>query len=153
MNAKELYVWGCKGNPEAIACLEALFDVLHFWDDLIDGDQPVDAAYINSSMWMALVTLPENKFWQVNFYALQPILKQAIFNWHAANRMELEDDELGKHVAFILRSTYVDLATACAQIIGGPAWAGEVAYVVRKETSKEGFDGFLAALQNEKRKD
>ncbi len=142
-----------KGDRAAFALITELFEVLHFWDDLIDGDREVAAQEVNSRMWSALVGVQENPFWQRNFHALMPVLKVAIANWHAANEMERTADEQDKRIAFILRSTYVDLVTAAAYIVGGKEWAGQVALDARRDTSAEGWEAYLAALQNEKRKD
>ena len=85
--------------------------------------------------------------------SLMPVLKLAIANWHAANAMELSYDEQDRRIAFILRSTYVDLVTICAYLVGGREWAVNVALEARRDTSAEGWDAYLAALGNEKRKD
>lgn len=141
-----------KGDKGAFDFITVLFGVLHLWDDLIDREDDPTPDAINAAMWHALVTLPENAFYQRHFYALMPVLKVAIANWHAANQMEREDDENGKRIAFILRSTYVDLVTSCAYIVGGRDWATQVAYECRKETSAEGWDHYLTALTHEQRK-
>lgn len=142
-----------KGDRGAFDFITDLFSVLHFWDDLIDGDRTVSAAEVNCSMWNALVGIQENAFWQRNFHALMPVLKVAIANWHAANEMERTENEMDKRIAFILRSTYVDLVTACAYIVGGKAWAAHVALEARRDTSAEGWDAYLEALKFENRKD
>jgi hypothetical protein len=67
--------------------------------------------------------------------------------------MELSYDEQDRRIAFILRSTYVDLVTICAYLVGGREWAVQVALEARRDTSAEGWDAYLAALGNEKRKD
>lgn len=142
-----------RGNRAAFDLITTLFGILHFWDDLIDGDREVTAADVNRTMFDALVTVHENLFWREHFYSLMPVLKLAIANWHAANAMELSYDEQDRRIAFILRSTYVDLVTICAYLVGGREWAVQVALDARRDTSAEGWDAYLAALGNEKRKD
>lgn len=142
-----------RGNRAAFDLITTLFGILHFWDDLIDGDRQVTAADVNRAMFDALVTVHENLFWREHFYSLMPVLKLAIANWHAANAMELTPDEQDKRIAFVLRSTYVDLVTICAYLVGGREWAVNVALEARRDTSAEGWDAYLAALGQEKRKD
>lgn len=142
-----------RGNRQAYDFLTTMFNVLHFWDDLIDRERELDPVEINRSMWDALITIPENPFYCQNFASLMPVLKVAIFNWHAANAMERSEDSLDKQIAFVLRSTYVDLVTVCAYIVGGRDWAAEVALEARRQTSGEGFENYLAALGRENRKD
>ena len=147
----EMHLRMVRGNRAAYDFLTTMFEVLHFWDDLIDNDREVTPEEVNRSMWSALVTIPENSFFQQNFSQLMPLLKTAIWNWQAANVMERSQDTLDKQIAFVLRSTYVDLVSMCAYIVGGRDWAHEVALEARRQTSSEGFDDYLDALTREKR--
>lgn len=147
----EMHLRMVRGNRAAYDFLTTMFDVLHFWDDLIDRDKELTPEEVNCSMWNVLVTIPENAFFQQNFSSLMPLLKTAIWNWQAANVMEKTEDGLDKQIAFVLRSTYVDLVSMCAYIVGGRDWAHEVALEARRQTSAEGFDEYLAALTKEKR--
>ena len=147
----EMHLRMVRGNRAAYDFLTTMFEVLHFWDDLIDGDREVPAEEINRSMWNVLVTIPENLFFHQNFSQLMPLLKTAIWNWQAANVMERSGDDLDKRIAFILRSTYVDMVSMCAYIVGGRDWAHEVALEARRQTSNEGWEAYLEALTQEKR--
>lgn len=149
----EMHLRMVRGNRAAYDFLTTMFEVLHFWDDLIDGDREVPAEEVNRSMWNVLVTIPENLFFQQNFSQLMPLLKTAIWNWQAANVMERSGDDLDKRIAFILRSTYVDMVSMCAYIVGGRDWAHEVALEARRQTSNEGWEAYLEALTKENRKD
>lgn len=147
----EMHLRMVRGNRSAYDFLTTMFQVLHFWDDLIDRDREVVPEEVNRCMWDALVTIPENVFFQQNFSQLMPLLKTAIWNWQAANVMEASQESLDKQIAFVLRSTYVDLVSMCAYIVGGRDWAHEVALEARRQTSSEGFDDYLDALTREKR--
>lgn len=147
----EMHLRMVRGNRSAYDFLTTMFQVLHFWDDLIDRDREVVPEEVNRCMWDALVTIPENVFFQQNFGQLMPLLKTAIWNWQAANVMEASQESLDKQIAFVLRSTYVDLVSMCAYIVGGRDWAHEVALEARRQTSSEGFDDYLDALTREKR--
>ena len=140
-----------KDDAEAVAFVDALFDVAHFWDDLIDMDVSLTPVEINSAMWKAMVTIPENGFFTRHRHSLMPLVKLAIVNWHTANTLEMDDDDRSRHVAFVLRSSYADILTACAFIVGGREWALEVSTEVRREASAEGFEAYVAALRGENR--
>lgn len=141
-----------KGDEPAVAFVSDILDVAHFWDDLIDGDKELSAADVNSAMWKALVRLHENSFFSRHKLTLMPLIKLAVVNWHTANSLEESGDSRDLQVSFILRSSYSDIVTACAFLVGGRDWALDVASEVRLEASAEGFDAYMAALRDEKRK-
>lgn len=137
------------GNQAAADFLDAVTEVAHFWDDLIDGDRALGADEIHARMFDALVTLPRNQFYRDNFSGLNATLAVAAANWQAATRMEREGEAEKLKIAYILRSSYADLVTHAALIVGGPEWARKVAYAVRLETHAEQFDGYLTGLREE----
>ena len=147
---RQVHLW-VKGHVQATAFLVTLFDVLHCVDDLTDKDKPVATATIQASFYKALVTLPRNEFYQQHFALLNGALQTAILNWHAANKMEVTDEANTKEVAYVLRSSYNDLITLCAMIVGGEDWAVTVAYECRLRAAKEGFGEYLVSLRNEHR--
>jgi hypothetical protein len=140
-----------RGNRQATDFIELIVEVLHFWDDLIDRDKVVSDADINDKMFKLLVTLPRNPFYLANFTTLNPVLVNAITNWHVANRMERAEqpDDYQLRIAYILRSSYVDLITQSALIVGGPDWAVNVGEQIRLYAHKETYEGYLDNLTNE----
>jgi hypothetical protein len=140
-----------RGNRSAVDFIELIVEVLHFWDDLIDRDKVLSDADINDKMFKLLVTLPRNQFYIQNFTVLNPILVNAIMNWHVANRFERTEqpDEYKLRIAYILRSSYVDLITQSALIVGGPEWAVQVGEQIRLYAHKETYEGYLGNLNNE----
>jgi hypothetical protein len=140
----------CKGNTDAIRFLEDITDILHLWDDLIDRDKPLTDGQINAVMWKALVDLPRNPFYAANFHTLNILLMAAIVNWEVATKMERErggQDDL--HIAYILRSSYIDLVLGVAVILGGREHAVEMMLPARRLWHNEGFEGFCQALELE----
>ena len=138
-----------KGNRDAADFLATIVAVLHFWDDLIDKDQQLTDKDINDAFWKALIVLPRNNFYREHFHLLNPLLMAAIHNWSAATKLEREGDSGDKHIAFILRSSYVDLITQSALLVGGPEWAEEVTPTIRRFTHSEGYEGYLKNLAEE----
>lgn len=140
-----------RGNRAAADFIELIVEVLHFWDDLIDRDKPLTDADINDKMFKLLVTLPRNTFYISNFTILNPVLVNAITNWHVANRLERTDapDDYKLRIAYIVRSSYVDLITQSALIVGGPEWAVQVGEQIRLYAHQETYEGYRENLNLE----
>lgn len=139
-----------QGNRDAVLFVQRLIDLAHFWDDLIDGDKKLSHADINGAMQSALVDLPLNPFYQRHLPTLMPLVIVAIHNWKAATDFERGSSEHLKQVAFVLRSSYVDVLVMCAHLIGGWEHASEWVPRIREIVHDEGFDGFKAALEAER---
>jgi hypothetical protein len=138
-----------RGNREAAAFLADCFEVCHFWDDLIDRDKPVTPEYINQSMWRALVHIPRNRFYRAHMDELQPVISSTIINWHTANAMEAERNPDDMPLAFVLRSSYADVIVTAANIVGGPAWASDVALRFRRQVHSETLAGYKKNLEKQ----
>jgi hypothetical protein len=140
-----------RGHQGAADFIELIVELLHFWDDLVDRDHPVTDDTINDRMFKALITLPRNPFYMSNFSVLNTVLMNAITNWHVANKFERDhpDDEYRMRIAYILRSSYVDLITTSALLVGGTAWAIEVGEMIRLYAHKETYEGYLDNLKQE----
>lgn len=140
-----------KGDQSALDFLRVVYDIAHAWDDLVDRDKPVQASAINQAFFSALVVLPSNAFYRQNQQHLMPVLTNAMTNWQVANRLERGDDVNELKIAFILRSSYCDLVTQAALIVGGLEHAVAVGVEIRRFIHGEGFTGYLANLQTEKK--
>jgi hypothetical protein len=140
-----------RGDANALAFLRAMARVLHFWDDAIDRDKNVDDACVHARMWDALVTLPDNAFYRQNQDVLQPILVLAIANWRIANMIERNPVHTRADLlwAFVVRSTYVDLVTMSAVIVGGLEHAVHCGPEIRRWAHAEGFENYLTNLASE----
>lgn len=142
-----------RGNPDAIAFVRSLFDAFHFWDDLIDRDNVLEDSDIDRNCYAMLVELPMNPFWNAHRQVLMPLVITAIHNWKLANRTERNVEESSrddKIVAFVIRSSYVDILVMCCHLIGGFSWAQAWAEKIRAVVHNEGFDGYLENLSKEK---
>jgi hypothetical protein len=140
-------------NADAMAFLRGIATVMHTWDDLIDRDRGVSDGEINAAFWLALVELPANPFYAANAEMLRPIIVQSIINWRAATAMERQatcEQYNDLKIAFIIRSTYIDLVVMSACILGGADWAAKVAPDLRRWAHSEGFKGYLDALAAER---
>ena len=141
--------YALKGNQSAFEFFLLVRDVLHFWDDLIDRDRQISDETINASMFKALVYLPGNSFYRQFFDTLNPILVNAIGNWHAANKFEQGDVERNLQVAFVIRSDYANILIQCAYLIGGYEWMLHVTPLIRDMWTTENFQAYRSNLQRE----
>jgi len=142
-----------KGHPFAVAFIETLFTALHVWDDIEDRDKAVSTDRFNRMMTSLLITLPRNRFYAEHFAELNPVVHLAILNWQVANRLERSATKQDLQTAFILRSSYTDLITVCATILGGDDWGVTVGVESRRYSCAEGFDAYCAALLQEQHAD
>ncbi len=150
LDDKQVLYW-MKGNASAADFISMVMEISHLWDDLIDKDKPLEDEVVNQCFFDALIRLPRNEFYRKNFDHLNSVMMNSISNWLIANDMERGGGELELNIAFILRSSYVDLITQSALLIGGQAWASQVGKDVRKLTHHEKYKGYLRALDEEKK--
>jgi hypothetical protein len=143
-----------RNNPDALAFLRTIAQILHFWDDLIDRDHEIDDRQINDAFTLALIELPRNAFYREHFDTLNVILQNAITNWHIANQLEREPHNedrvrVSLMTAFVIRSSYIDLLTQSALIVGGMDWAAHCGPEIHRWAHSEGYDGYLTNLAAE----
>lgn len=141
-----------QNDEHALAFLRDMAQVMHLFDDLVDRDRYVADGEIVEALWKALVTLPGNPFYRAHEEVMRPIVMNAIINWRIATHIERQEKhtETGLQAAFILRSSYIDMVTTAALIIGGPEWAVHVGPGLREWAHSEGFDTYLQNLAREK---
>lgn len=149
MNYAELIQHILKGHKGAIAFFDLLMRIAHVWDDVIDGDRPVKRQDITTA-FEGLFSLNANAFYRECFDMLHPIITMAVIEWQAANKLEATNDLLDKQIAFITRSSYLQILIMCALLVGGKAWAIEVTPMIRRHFHGEGFDRYLLNLRDEK---
>jgi hypothetical protein len=142
--------YALRGHAPAIDAFLLVRDVLHFWDDLIDGDKTLDASAVNAAMFNALVTLPSNPFWRQHQDSLLPILVNAVANWHTANEFEAGDDNRRLSLAFVIRSDYANLLIHMTYLVGGYDWMMGVAPRIRDLWTGEDFTQYLGNLDIER---
>ena len=149
-NAEQFLMRALKGDAEAVLFVLQLCEVLHLWDDLEDRDNPVTRDSVDKGMYLALVAIPRNAFYRKYFDELNPILANAIYNWHCANDLEAQDTLKAKEIAYVIRSAYCDVALTAARIIGVYDWARLIAPEIRAHWHSEGFTGYQANLQKQR---
>lgn len=151
MNEAKIVEEAVMGDPDALEFLRAMARALHFWDDLIDKDVNLTDDAINSAMWDALVRIPRNPFYRQNVAEISPVLIQSIINWRIATKIERDPAPTHRDLgwAFVIRSTYVDLVTVSAAIVGGVEHAVACGPAIRRWAHGEGFAVYLDNLATE----
>jgi hypothetical protein len=142
----DLLMYWLKGNAEAVAFCEALFEVSQLWDDLIDEREKLTNEEINHAFWLALVVIPTNPFYRQFLGHLQPLIQKAIFDWLDANELQGGTEEQ-KAVAFVLRDTVSTIVIDCARLIGGYDWAREISQHARSVIYDEPLTVFMESEQ------
>ena len=111
--------------PPAAAWLLDLWDVTQAFDDIVDGDATPD---INSLMWLSLIALPTNAFYQQHSGSLSPVMATALLKWHASNTAE----NLGRADAksYMWRASYYDVVAFVVLLCHGPERAFKTSHQV-----------------------
>lgn len=150
MTHLEKISFALKDNAAAVELFLMIRDVLHFWDDLVDGDRAVSYEETNRSMFTALVSIPANSFYRQHQTELAPVLINSIANWHAANEFERTSDAEKLQLAFVVRSDYANLLIHMAYLVGGYDWVMRVTPMIRSMWTDENFSAYLSNLQRER---
>lgn len=146
---RDLLARWLKNDTSAIDYVEMMCNIAHVWDDLIDKDKHLLDEDINKAFFDALIRLPRNAFYRKNFEHLNSILMNSLSNWQVATRLERSGGAFETSIAFVLRSSYIDLVTQTALIVGGHKWACLVGEEVRRLTHGETYEGYLDNLAKE----
>jgi hypothetical protein len=149
MNFKEISARISEKNQHAGLFIEQILTISALWDDLIDLDRPVTETEINQAFEIMLIHLPRNLFYSSHFSELNPILISAIQNWYIANRVEKDKRNELYPISFIIRSSYVDLITMTAYIVGGTPFAQEIGTYSRVFAHDEGLPGYTESLNKQ----
>lgn len=131
-----------RGNADAVNFALMFLHIVDTWDDLIDKDQPITDANINSAFWFCLSSLPRNPFYRQFTDELTPIIEVGIFNWMAADELRLKGGTKEMEVANVIRHGVSDLFVHMARLIGGFDWAAEVTADIKMLAQNDTLEEF-----------
>ncbi len=142
-----------KDNPDAIELANDYLIVSQIWDDLHDQDKPVTTAKIDYMMQLALVEIPQNRFFQQHYLELMPMVQHSLLTWMDANALEANGDERDLQVAYIIRSVTTDLMIHMAGIIGGNLWRRQAAIAIRRAIyhDNESFETYHDEIMSQRK--
>ena len=136
----------CLGDsPEAVHFVVTLFGACQVLDDLIDKDEETTDWDITNMFTSLLIEIPRNKFYKRHIDYLTPVLNQVMDDWKASVELE-KGDEQKKQVAYILRSTYSNIITHCAYLLGGQERMDYAGRIVRQVAYSETFEEYLRTV-------
>ena len=143
-----LFLAAACGDEHAAIFLQQITDAAHAWDDVVDGDRPLDRAVLDAAFRALVIDIPANPFYRTHRASLEPIVLQAALNWQVATAIE-RDPCVPKQAAYILRSSYIDLVGHVALLTGGPAHARDTIRQVRLLNQDESYSEYLTNLAAE----
>lgn len=139
---------GLQLSKDMVEVISLLCNTLHLWDDIIDKDKNPSNTFISECFYNCLVLLPKNKLYSTYRKEITSILICAILNWHTATAWERENSHL--EIAFILRSSYVDLVSFLLATQLSLADTAKIVPLLREAAHHEGFEKYLTNLAKEK---
>lgn len=135
-----------KGNKDAFKLCLDIFHISQLWDDLVDGDKPVNPLDINKVFYKCLVEIPSNPFYIQHRATITPALSVFAHDWMDANLLELSTEH-HRNIAFVLRDSVASLALVCAEIIGGYEWCRRFSPLLRDVTFDETLEEYKQELK------
>lgn len=124
--------------------------LLDFWvviqglDDWRDND-PVDAKEKERVIYLVMVEIPQNPFFQAHSHSLLPITSNLILRWIGANK--LEDNREHLHKAYMWRAAYYDLILEVVRLVHGFEVAVNASDYIAKMYG-ETFEDYVKEFQN-----
>jgi hypothetical protein len=106
------------GNQSAVDFYVAVSAVCELWDDLTDKDKDITQADVDQAFWHALVTLPNNEFFNTNKSFFVPLILQVINGWKDSVVMEGGSAE-DRAYALTLRYLGLQLAPMIVTVLRG----------------------------------
>jgi hypothetical protein len=141
MNAQVKTEW-FGGNQDAFQMCQALIDLSHGWDDLIDKDKPVSDNQINHLFLTALVYLPSNPFYRKIQDSILPMWITVVSAYETANHFEKEKDPHGIEIAHSLRYAAGHIIAFAIHVCVGPEKAKQFLPEMWKAAFFERFDEY-----------
>ena len=136
-----------RGNKDAVRfCIDVTF-IAHVWDDLIDKDKERTNEEISNAFKTALIDIPSNPFYLAYINDLRPLMMNTILQWQDANKLEASGNSHDKHMAFMLRASFIQLFVYCAFLCGGGGWAETIGPEIRRFYQEDLFI-YLKELNN-----
>jgi SAM-dependent methyltransferase len=136
-----------QGDQDAIRLCTALYNILHTWDDIIDGDKAVRGYDVNAAFRACLVDLPLNPFYVRHAAVLAPVLAAGISAWHAANHFEATTDREAWRKAHMLRVHVGAVFVTCAELVGGYEWGLDVAPAIYNLVQGDTLAKYMAEME------
>ena len=134
-------------DPYAVDVVLDLSELAEIWDDIVDGDNPVDKDRVGRLFYRLIAELPFNPFFVQHKTQITPVFVTAMNAWQDANKMELGSDDDDKVRAFTLRFWCVEIIIYVIHLTRGYEVMRSLSADVRKFfTGHESLNEYLEAL-------
>jgi hypothetical protein len=150
MTSSEIRLQWFGGNTDALNMFNALVDLAHVWDDLVDGDKPVNESDINRAFLTALVYLPANPFYQSIQLQILPLWLMVVSAYDVANKFEKLKDEHGLEISHNLRYAAGHIVIFMSQTCVGYERAKEFMPDIWKDIVNDRIDDYRREHLNAK---
>jgi hypothetical protein len=130
------------GNQDGVKLFQAVGELLHTWDDLIDKDKPVADVAINRAFLTALVHLPANPIYRAIQVDILPMWVTIVSAYEAANKFEQDKDPHGIEISHSLRYAAGHIIAYAMHVCVGPDRAREMVPDMWKSVVFERFDPY-----------
>lgn len=95
-------------DKEAVEFILLIMEIGEQWDDVVDGDTVASRHGISKLLWLAIVELQLNGFYQRHQHALLPVMIVGINAWMDSVKLE-EGTRQERAVAYGLRDFYLEI--------------------------------------------
>ncbi|HMA78349.1 MAG TPA: hypothetical protein VKP88_04435 [Candidatus Paceibacterota bacterium] len=119
-----------QGDAEAIRLSVELLNVIHAWDDIVDGDS-VSVDRINAAFAGAMFELSSSWLWDPGAIA---VARVQYAKWRASNMIEQDEDATpqNKAVAYVYRAGFFDLFYYFAYKLYGMEWVESISPIIAR---------------------
>lgn len=131
------------GDRNGLEIFDAMIELGHTWDNLIDKDKPVTDAQINSAFYTALVRLPLNPLYASVQHKIIPLWVAVINAYEVSNGFEKAGAVDGLAISYGLRSSMVHIVCYLITVCAGADHARKVMPDVWKHVIEEDFNGYI----------
>ncbi|WP_045405399.1 hypothetical protein [Vibrio jasicida] len=142
-------------DQAAASFCRTLFNVSQVLDDLIDKDKPLSDDEIFKAFWDCLIEVPKNPFYIRNAPTLIPMMQVFLVDYRdsvileRADNLNAQQNDHGKHIAFVLRDSVGSIITHCAYLVGGYEHMEKISALVRTTIYNESLEQYMEALCQE----
>lgn len=130
------------GSQDALNMFRMLVVLSHTWDDIVDGDKPVDEKHVNNAFLICLLYLPANPFYQKIAADVAPMWLTVVSAYQTANAFERTKDPHGLEISHTLRYAAGMIVNYMVIACVGMEKAAEIMPEVWKAVVFERFDEY-----------
>jgi hypothetical protein len=131
------------GNQDALNMYRMFVDLAHLWDDMVDGDKPLEEDRVNNAFLIALCYLPANPFYQQIQPAVLPMWLTVVSAYQTANHYEKAKDPHGLEIGHMLRYAAGNIIAYAVHVCVGADKAKEIMPEVWKHIVAERLGDYV----------